>query len=359
MSAPPPPPPTDHLAIEHVFGNFHDYYDFNPESERLRFLTPDIRRALRQYFLAQPGQKGSLLDVGCNEGKLTMGLFDALTTSRSTQLDEHAVFSTDSITRLNDALQQQHVPFEYVTIGDSGTAHRPQFTIHVYIYGVFFGEGHGVSKKVARAKAASEALGHWHNMHVGAIETEAAASSRDNGMTIDDDDVGAIDLHVLGIDIDDVLIARATQRWATHPSVSFAMGDIMQPNDALFAPYLLGTDRRFDLVTVFSVTMWIHLNHGDAGLSAFLDAVSQRAAHVIIEPQPWKCYRTAIGRLKRKAIRNPFQPLKHTHEDATAFIHTKLAAWFPHKTLLGKTNWSRQVWLYSRTPLPGVRYDTT
>ncbi|KAH9120268.1 hypothetical protein LEN26_011193 [Aphanomyces euteiches] len=348
----------DHLAIEHVFGNFHDYYDFNPESDRLRFLSPQVHRAIRRYFLEQPGKKGTLLDVGCNEGKLTIGLYNALTSSASSSMAEREVFSTDAITQLNDILQQQHLPPPlYITIGEDGTGHRPEFTIYVYVYGeIFFGEGRGVSKKVARAKAAFEAVARWQSIHSTATlpADPQAMDTKDEIQAIEKDN--SIDLQVLGVDIDGVLIDRATKRYDSNSNVTFATGDIMKPTERarLFGPVL--TDReRFDLVTCFSVTMWIHLNHGDAGLCSFLDAVSNVAEHLIVEPQPWKCYRTAMARLKRKHIRNPFQPIKHT-TDVVEFIETKLAEHFPHRMLLGKTNWSRHVWLYSRTSLPALEY---
>jgi len=61
----------------HIYGNFHDYYEFNPENERLRFLTHELRAALRnEYFYSKtslPDQPSNvpvtILDVGCNEGK--------------------------------------------------------------------------------------------------------------------------------------------------------------------------------------------------------------------------------------------------------------------------------------------------
>ena len=47
-----------------------------------------------------------------------------------------------------------------------------------------------------------------------------------------------------------------------------------------------GRDKaEFDLVSVFSITMWIHLNHGDTGLEQFLDLVCSLGRHVLIEPQ--------------------------------------------------------------------------
>jgi 7SK snRNA methylphosphate capping enzyme len=51
---------------------------------------------------------------------------------------------------------------------------------------------------------------------------------------------------------------------------------------------------RFDVISLFSVTKWIHLRHGDAGLAGLLAncAVLLREGGVLlVEPQPWKSYR--------------------------------------------------------------------
>jgi len=53
-------------------------------------------------------------------------------------------------------------------------------------------------------------------------------------------------------------------------------------------------DHSFDLVSAFSVTKWIHLNHGDAGLRAFFANVFESlrpGGRFVYEPQPWKSYR--------------------------------------------------------------------
>ncbi len=39
--------------------------------------------------------------------------------------------------------------------------------------------------------------------------------------------------------------------------------------------------------------MWIHLNHGDEGLTKFLEVVARYSDYILLEPQPWKCYQTA------------------------------------------------------------------
>ena len=40
-------------------------------------------------------------------------------------------------------------------------------------------------------------------------------------------------------------------------------------------------------------------NHGDEGMDAFFRKVSRLADLVLLEPQPWKCYRTAARRMRK------------------------------------------------------------
>ena len=77
----------------------------------------------------------------------------------------------------------------------------------------------------------------------------------------------------------------------------------------------------FSLVCMFSITMWIHLNHGDVGLVDFLRrgarlvqlhnqpegeaAGSLSGGSLVVEPQPWKCYRSAQRRDRRLGICRP------------------------------------------------------
>lgn len=45
--------------------------------------------------------------------------------------------------------------------------------------------------------------------------------------------------------------------------------------------------------------MWIHLNHGDVGLERFLVDLCSCSDELLVEPQPWRCYRSAARRLRR------------------------------------------------------------
>lgn len=67
----------------------------------------------------------------------------------------------------------------------------------------------------------------------------------------------------------------------------------------------------FSITFCFSVTMWIHLNHGDDGLKKFLKYVASKSDMLLIEPQPWKCYKTAVKRMKQQNYIYPhFELLK-------------------------------------------------
>ena len=60
--------------------------------------------------------------------------------------------------------------------------------------------------------------------------------------------------------------------------------------------------RKFNLLTIFSTTMWIHLVHGGEALKNFLVHASEWTHCLVIEPQTHKNYKTARKRLKRVGL---------------------------------------------------------
>jgi 2-polyprenyl-3-methyl-5-hydroxy-6-metoxy-1,4-benzoquinol methylase len=62
-------------AEGHLFGNFHAYYTFNPASERLRFMdrrtSAALRKGLYENTLGTLKEAVTVMDVGCNEGRLS------------------------------------------------------------------------------------------------------------------------------------------------------------------------------------------------------------------------------------------------------------------------------------------------
>jgi hypothetical protein len=128
---------------------------------------------------------------------------------------------------------------------------------------------------------------------------------------------------LLGVDIDPVLIERATTKFGATASESPVEPDnnatktegkgrvIFKCFDILsveFDEYLKDycTERgitAFDVVCCFSITMWVHLNTGDEGLERFLrKSVLLSHKYLIIEPQSWKSYKNAVERCRRQGL---------------------------------------------------------
>lgn len=351
-------------AEGHVLGNFHAYYSFNPVDERLRFMDVSTSNAVRQALLAlsdapaaapkaeeeadatsanghaaDTSSSTTVIDIGCNEGDLTIGLYDALngggarcrgsSSAQSAPMAEDvAMFDANSTSVLNDMLQKEKKRVEFVVSDEGGTSHRKHFACEVHVDGECVGKGEGVSKKVAKAKAAEAALQVLRKRQeetaattsdsgekatecsvTEAKDAESPAAAADEEEPADTQEAQFLQfekrkkLFVLGVDIDKVLIERAAAKPVTLSDgdvVQFCQADVSEPAfDSAIRSFLelakrplsSQQQRQFDLVTCFSVTMWIHLNKGDDGLWKFLERVSDMANHLIIEPQPWKCYR--------------------------------------------------------------------
>ena len=87
-----------------------------------------------------------------------------------------------------------------------------------------------------------------------------------------------------GIDIDPVLVSRASKKWTNTETVagSFRAADVCEAIKEM-------DDRSFDLISLLSTTMWIHVHAGDAGLERLLLQMCDKAKHfILIEPQPSK-----------------------------------------------------------------------
>ncbi|KAM9860146.1 pre-miRNA 5'-monophosphate methyltransferase [Aulostomus maculatus] len=168
-----------------------------------------------------------------------------------------------------------------------------------------------------------------------------------------EDDTGpdGTKVHLLGFDLDESLIQRAQQTNPLPRSISFIPLDITEHNDQLH-DYLNQHDcPHFHLCLCLAVTMWVHLNHGDSGLLQLLSRLASISQHVLLEAQPWKCYRSAARRL-RKLGRSDFDHFKtlkirgnisdHAREHLEKHCNMKLIQSF------GSTAWDRELLLFKR-----------
>jgi len=116
-------------------------------------------------------------------------------------------------------------------------------------------------------------------------------------------------LLILGVDIDATLIQRSTECNRHAENIFYQTADIQSDHcrREVVVEFLRNySAEKFSVVFVNSITMWIHLNCGDDGLRDFLRYISSIAEYVLIEPQDWKCYRTAVRRMKKLGC-EPFQ----------------------------------------------------
>nr|XP_020671418.1 pre-miRNA 5'-monophosphate methyltransferase [Pogona vitticeps] len=164
------------------------------------------------------------------------------------------------------------------------------------------------------------------------------------------------DFHLLCCDIDPELIERAQQSSPFPGSISYATLDIMDSHarEVLLSSYLTRFGRSvFDICFCMSVTMWIHLNHGDRGLEKFLSCLASKCTYLLIEPQPWKCYRAAARRL-RKLGRNDFDHFRsltingNMEEKITQILIKDCA--MELTCCFGSTSWDRSLLLFHSKP---------
>lgn len=168
---------------------------------------------------------------------------------------------------------------------------------------------------------------------------------------------GKADCHILGIDLDPILIARAEEANKYTSNVTYKCVNYMRDREDTIPLYLKQHSKNyFDVIFCFSVTMWIHLNHGDEGLKEFLISVSMQTNMVVIEPQPWKCYKSAVRRMKRSGGHFPeFANLKMRNQIAVDIENIFLGECnfikIEKETLC--TDWGRQLLFFKKVTSVG------
>lgn len=158
---------------------------------------------------------------------------------------------------------------------------------------------------------------------------------------------------ILAVDLDEILIERAKVS-NTNEHIEFCCADALDPSfDTICDSFLTKHNRtHFDIVFCFSMTMWIHINHGDKVLKDFLVAISKKTDLLVLEPQPWKCYTRAVRRLKRSNS----EPFKHfdslkIRKEIEKYIDSVLVEEcnFTKCLQTAPTSWGRQVRFYKAT----------
>lgn len=124
-----------------------------------------------------------------------------------------------------------------------------------------------------------------------------------------------------GIDLDPILISRATAlafESSIGTSTTFSCADFMaSPSEFFFSsnPLFPASSPPYDTILLLSITKWLHLHAGDAGLESlfrslhtYLAAVPGGEGTLVVEPQEWENYVKATN--KNKALKPMFATLK-------------------------------------------------
>ncbi|KAF8764924.1 Pre-miRNA 5'-monophosphate methyltransferase like protein [Argiope bruennichi] len=158
----------------------------------------------------------------------------------------------------------------------------------------------------------------------------------------------SLEVYILGIDLDETLITRCKESNNYEGHITYQQMDIMSNTSVSQLESFLQKYNRteFDLITCFSTTMWIHLNHGDNGLDNFLSTISKLGKYLLLEPQEWKSYKSALRRMTR-LNREAFALEKLKTRDIT----NHLLQFLPQHgknvyQCFGETSWGRSLFLF-------------
>ncbi|KAL7671408.1 hypothetical protein ACOME3_006306 [Neoechinorhynchus agilis] len=156
-------------------------------------------------------------------------------------------------------------------------------------------------------------------------------------------------VQTIAIDMDEDLVSIATQKHSLDSSsINFKCIDVMNISELNTSP------QQFTIVTCFSITMWIHIHHGDDGLLKFLDIVSKNVNVLIIEPQEWRSYLSAMRRRRRSGLGNAesFTQIRIRGENVTKKIAEYVQSDCKMNVLdksFNCTQWNRTVLFFKKT----------
>lgn len=161
---------------------------------------------------------------------------------------------------------------------------------------------------------------------------------------------------VLGVDIDSSLIDLANSKYS-NDTVTFKAITFMDPVmvSEYFTTYFKENNLTgFNFISMFSITMWIHLNHDDAGLKQFINEGIKHLTplgSILIEPQPWKCYKAANKRCRKLGMPKPlyYETLQMKDIDREITDYLMKSCGMKSFWCLGKEIWGRSILIFHQS----------
>lgn len=171
-----------------------------------------------------------------------------------------------------------------------------------------------------------------------------------------------VQCRVVGVDLDQALIDLGKSKAVLHngdcsphsAKVIFDCVDFTKPDQIDALRLNLQANHGIEelhLITVFSTTMWIHINVGDDGLRHFFSSAKSFLAPkgvLLVEPQPGRCYTHAAKRCRKLGLESP--PFLHVVDRTKADeLITKILRdeqGLPCLDFIGKEVWGRSIYLF-------------
>ncbi len=267
----------------HRLGNFHNYYNFNPSSNRIDILQ---RLNLIKYLQKQLG----LLQVQ----------------EKETEVQVEKSIEEEEDQEENERQQKRIKLFDLTLLSTESSSSIDDKVVTYCDLGCNEGD---LTMSIARRLSQF---------------TDTCSDDEDKGNS---NDSSNIQVKCLGLDIDSNLIQRANRKYckstmnenhhhhdshisnvhATFQTCNIANNDTLKSKCTSFLQFIdninnNNNSQRFDIISIFSTTMWIHIHHGDDGLKSLLQSICEMCNYIIIEPQPSKCYRSVNIRLRKMNV---------------------------------------------------------
>ncbi|XP_016360914.1 7SK snRNA methylphosphate capping enzyme-like [Sinocyclocheilus anshuiensis] len=350
------------------YGNYNKYYGYrNPglsEDPRIHVMNPEWFRGKE------------VLDLGCNTGHLTLSIAKNWRPARIVGLDIDAALIHAARQNIRHYLSEVHTQ-QARRAEENGEGNRGEGK-----------EGDLVEEKSQRKEKDEESLvakeegGEDKTKHVDEVNEcmveegmEVGREERENktteaewggmsGKVEDDASVGLLDgKRSFPVSL---RISRGPIAGPPLPEIhtdSLPPGDFpanvtfVKGNYVLESDMLLQTQREeYDVILCLSVTKWVHLNWGDAGLKRLFHRVYKHlrpGGLFILEPQPWNSY----GKRKKltETVFKNYYSIRLKPDQFSSYLTTEVG--FSSYELIGTSpNYSRgfqrPIYLFHKGPSP-------
>ncbi|KAK2911358.1 hypothetical protein Q8A67_003491 [Cirrhinus molitorella] len=351
------------------YGNYNKYYGYrNPglsEDPRIRVMNPEWFRGKE------------VLDLGCNTGHLTLSIAKNWRPARIVGLDIDAGLIHAARQNIRHYLSEVRTQ-QARRSGENGEGNRGEGKER--IEGDLVEEKNQTKEGDEESSVTKEEGGEKTTKHVDEVNEcmegmEVGREERENKTTVADqggmsgkmEDKASVGLPDGTCSFPVSLrISRGPIAGPPLPEIntdSLPPGDFpanvtfVKGNYVLESDMLLQTQREeYDVILCLSVTKWVHLNWGDAGLKRLFHRVYKHlrpGGLFILEPQPWNSY----GKRKKltETIFKNYHSIRLKPDQFSSYLTTEVG--FSSYELIGTSqNYSRgfqrPVYLFHKGPSP-------